>query len=160
MITDSYVFFWKGSIYSQWYPSPFELDGMTFNCAEQWMMVNKALLFGDEKMALKIMKTSSPAEQKRLGRKVAGFDFSVWEQHAKEIVYRGNYAKFTQDVDLKQRLLSTGSRKFVEASPADAVWGIGLTEQSAKQIPETEWPGKNWLGIVLTRLRDDLHAGE
>lgn len=156
MITDSYVFFWKGSIYSQWYPSPFELDGMKFNCAEQWMMVNKALLFGDEKMALKIMKTSSPAEQKRLGRKVAGFDFFMWEQHAKEIVYRGNYAKFTQDVDLKQRLLSTGSRKFVEASPVDFLWGIGLYESDAKNIPETEWPGKNWLGIVLTRLRDDL----
>lgn len=156
MITDLYVFFWKGSIYSQWYPSPFVLDGFKFNCAEQYMMVNKALLFGDEVTAKKIMKTTSPAEQKRLGRKVTNFCANTWEQHAKDIVYCGNFAKFTQNRDLQHQLLNTGTRKFVEASPVDFLWGIGLYESDAKNIPETEWPGKNWLGIVLTRLRDDL----
>lgn len=47
------VFFWREfeepyGFLSQWYESPFEVDGVTYLTAEMWMMVQKAKLFGDE----------------------------------------------------------------------------------------------------------------
>ena len=39
--------FWGGP-FSQWYPSPFEVEGTKYNCTEQYMMAKKAELFGDE----------------------------------------------------------------------------------------------------------------
>lgn len=47
------VFFWRETevpfgFLSQWYESPFEVDGVTYQSAEMWMMIQKARLFGDE----------------------------------------------------------------------------------------------------------------
>lgn len=47
------IFFWREfevpyGFLSQWYESPFEVDGVTYQTAEMWMMIQKALLFGDE----------------------------------------------------------------------------------------------------------------
>ena len=55
--------------------------------------------------------------------------------------------------------MTTGKTKIVEASPQDFNWGIGLTEEEAKQVPEQKWPGTNWLGEILTQLREDLLVG-
>lgn len=41
--TKDFVLFWQqGSPFSQWYQSMFTVDELTFNCAEQYMMYNKA----------------------------------------------------------------------------------------------------------------------
>ena len=52
MKKENFIFFY-GGIYSQWYPSNFVIDGVEYNCAEQYMMHQKALLFSDEKIANK-----------------------------------------------------------------------------------------------------------
>lgn len=39
----------------QWYKSDFVVDGQKFNCAEQWMMWNKAMAFGDERTAKEVL---------------------------------------------------------------------------------------------------------
>ncbi|BCO16270.1 NADAR family protein_gp217 [Bacillus phage vB_BceM_WH1] len=151
----NYTFFW-GGIFSQWHKSKFEVDGITFNCAEQYMMYQKALLFGDEEVAKKILTKSNPRDQKDLGRKVKGFVEETWNKHAKEIVYKGNYAKFTQNPELLKGLKATGQTLLVEASPHDDIWGIGLDEKTARKTPEKDWKGTNWLGEVLTNLRFNL----
>lgn len=52
-----YVFFWghyckDGQVtkacFSQWFPYNFEVDGIMYNCAEQYMMAEKARVFEDE----------------------------------------------------------------------------------------------------------------
>ena len=53
-------------------------------------------------------------------------------------------------------LLFTGDKALVEASPYDTIWGIGLGEEEAVNLPETAWRGTNWLGEVLTDLKTDL----
>lgn len=47
------LYFWREfeepyGFLSQWYESPFEVDGVTYQTAEMWMMIQKAKLFGDE----------------------------------------------------------------------------------------------------------------
>src|SRR5438045_333044 len=103
-VTDEFVFFWRGWP-SQWYPSPFVIEGVSYTCAEQYMMAEKARFFfgahGDNARILDaIMSTSSPKEQKALGGSVKGFDDAAWCGVAREIVYQGNLAKFTQNAEL------------------------------------------------------------
>ena len=74
------------------------------------------------------------------GRAVKNFDEEVWRAKARAIVFKGNVAKFTQNPDLRE-YLNEGSRNLVEASPTDAVWGIGRSvEQLAAldSIPALE----------------------
>ena len=86
-------FFGKDSPFSQWHPARFEVEGITYNCAEQYMMHQKAVLFGDEAMAAKILKSGDPKEHKALGRKVSNFDQDKWNEECRKIVKAGNLAK-------------------------------------------------------------------
>ncbi len=156
-----YTFFWKShSPFSQWYLCNFVVDGIEFNCAEQYMMYKKAELFSDLETAKKILESTSPAKQKKLGRQVKGFDQQIWDQHCKQIVYEGNYAKFTQNPDLKEELLKTKGTILVEASPVDRIWGVGLSEEDPRILNPKEWRGRNYLGEILTKLREDLMKSE
>ncbi|MGH7175310.1 MAG: NADAR family protein, partial [Minisyncoccia bacterium] len=96
-----------GGVFSQWFRTPFDIDGVTYNCAEQWMMACKARHFGDEATLKRIMKAGHPADQKRLGRTVVDFKVEEWNRVARDYVYQGNYAKFTQDPELLKCLLNT-----------------------------------------------------
>jgi ribA/ribD-fused uncharacterized protein len=76
------IYFWKPTqqhgYLGQWYPSEFTVDGETYATAEMWMMVQKAKLFGDEKIAKEMLDTTDPKTHKALGRLVENFDDKVW----------------------------------------------------------------------------------
>ena len=152
-----YTFFWKNkSPFSQWHQVGFTLGGHFFQTAEHYMMYRKAMLFGDIESAEKVLATKNPADVKKIGREVKRFVKELWEANCKNIVYKGNHAKFTQNPDILKVLMETGDTELVEASPYDSIWGIGLDEESARKIDPKDWPGTNWLGEVLTKLRIDL----
>ncbi|AKI80353.1 hypothetical protein [Niemeyer virus] len=167
METDKYVFFHGANknqagvhIFSQWFPVNFKeyLNGEVFSeyvSAEQYMMAHKALLFGDTFHFKKIMECSKQCKIKYLGRRVRNFNPTVWDKNKFDIVTEGNRLKFSQNPDLMKRLLETGNKTIVEASPSDKIWGIGLTAQQAVNIPENKWPGKNLLGKVLMKVREE-----
>ncbi len=93
-----YVFFFRSNAYfSNWYPSDFVVDGVKYWCTEQYMMAKKAELFGDTDIQRQIMTCDSQRDIKALGRKIRGFNDSVWFKHREKIVFDGNYAKFTQN---------------------------------------------------------------
>jgi ribA/ribD-fused uncharacterized protein len=158
-VTEEMVLFWNGP-FSQWYPSEFEINGIQYNCCEQYMMAEKARLFGDEDTLKEIMETDSPREQKKLGRQVSDFDQSKWEEIAQEVVYQGNLAKFSQNPDLKEILFSTQDKILVEASPYDKIWGIGLSADDPRAEDRSQWLGTNWLGEALSQVRSDLAQHE
>ena len=84
------------------------------------------------------------------------FDEARWTAACREVVYRGNLAKFGQNDDLLALLLATGSKTLVEASPKDRIWGIGLSADDPRATQPSAWPGKNWLGEALMRVRTEL----
>lgn len=154
---EKFLFFYEdASPFSQWYKAPFELDGHHFTSAEQYMMYGKAQLFGDQEIATRILEAKHPRQQKALGRQVQGFNDTIWNQEAKSIVYQGNHAKFTQNPELLTVLLATAGKTLVEASPTDRIWGIGLSEEDSRSRQRSTWRGTNWLGEVLTELRENL----
>ncbi|WP_020405462.1 NADAR family protein [Hahella ganghwensis] len=162
-----YVFFWghqkpKSGVgktcFSQWYDSPFESDGITYQTAEHYMMAEKARLFGDPQAAEKVIAAGTPGEAKKVGRGVRGFDDKIWQKHRFNIVVKANLLKFSQNPELKEFLLSTGKRVLVEASPVDRIWGIGLAADDNAAENPNRWKGLNLLGFALMEVRSQLAA--
>jgi ribA/ribD-fused uncharacterized protein len=157
-----YRFFWghtapaaevSDAVFSQWYPSRFEVDGVPYATAEQFMMASKARLFGDDDTLEKILAAQSPAECKKLGRQVCPFDEEAWARVRFEQVVLGNLAKFGQSPMLRAHLMSTGSAILVEAAPRDTIWGIGLGRDNPKAQNPLTWRGENLLGFALVKTR-------
>lgn len=80
---------------SNWYLSEFEAGGVTYSSMEQYMMYQKAVLFGDDEIARQI------------------------------IVYQGLFEKFSQNEALKKELLATKHHLLAECAVQDKIWGIG-----------------------------------
>ena len=65
-----FLFFWghqkhpsgevTGSCFSQWWPSKFRVDGVTYPTTEHWMMAEKARLFTDFRVLDEVLKAGSP----------------------------------------------------------------------------------------------------
>ena len=144
------------SCFSQWYPAGFEVKGIHYKTAEHFMMAEKARLFDNHSIAEQIIQSNHPKKAKDLGRHVTPFDQDVWFRNRFEIVVNGNIAKFSQNKALKEFLVNTGKRVLVEASPADKIWGIGLTEDHPDATNPFKWPGLNLLGFALMVVRQNI----
>ena len=108
---------------NQWHRAHFSIDGTEFNCAEQYMMYRKAQMFGDARMAAKILEATKPFDHKRMGQQVQNFDQDAWVEARVEIVVTGNRAKFGQNDGLAKKLLRTDGTILAEVNPRDKIWG-------------------------------------
>lgn len=120
------------------------------------MMAQKAKLFHDSRRYTQILRATTPAECKRLGKQITPFDPSAWDAVKYEIVKEGNRAKYEQNPDLMEKLLATGNSIMAEASPLDKIWGIGIDAKIAACTDPEKWPGQNLLGKILMELREEF----
>ena len=163
-----FLFFWghrpgpgdavTKSCLSQWYEAAFSSGGTEYRTAEHFMMARKAEIFGDLATRDAIMIASDPGKAKALGRKVTGFDESVWIENRWDIVVEANMLKFSQQSRLQQFLLSTQEKVLVEASPLDSIWGIGLAADALEAKDPAQWRGPNLLGFALMEVRSKLRV--
>jgi ribA/ribD-fused uncharacterized protein len=161
-----YLFFWGHTprrkdvvgkeCLSQWYPASFVVHGTMYRTAEHFMMHQKALLFGDDEAAARVLSARHPNEAKAIGREIRGFREKVWAERRFEIVCEGSQAKFSQNEEIARFLLGTKGRVLVEASPRDDIWGIGVSESDARARAPDRWPGMNLLGFALMHARAAL----
>jgi len=161
-----FLFFWghaknpnqriTQACFSQWYESPFKVNGVNYKTSEHWMMSQKALLFDNLDIHKQIIESNKPGSAKEFGRKVTGFDEKIWTAHRSKIVIMGNIHKFNQNRELGEYLINTQNRIIVEASPVDRIWGIGLTKESNDARNVYAWRGLNLLGFALMEARDFL----
>ena len=155
-VTDKHVCFWN-EWPSNWHPAEFDIEVNEVHChfynTEQYFMYMKAIVFGDEEIAKQILADGDPKKVKALGRKVQNYDEQVWNDKRYQIMLKANVAKFSQNEDLKQLLLSPEYKGhgFVEAY--DKVWGIRMYESNPDIDNETKWKGLNLLGKVLDETR-------
>ncbi len=141
---------------SNWYLSNFVQDGILFSSMEQYMMYQKAMCFNDTVIAKKILDTKDVAEIKALGREVSNYNDSIWNGMRQILIYEGLMAKFTQNEDLKEQLLSTGDAILAECAVKDRIWGIGLSMTSPERLNIYKWNGQNLLGYALMIVRKKL----
>jgi hypothetical protein len=94
----------------------------------------------------------SPSEAKRAGRRVKLR--SDWEEVKDNIMYELVLAKFSKYEDIRKVLLSTGDDEIVEVTTwHDLYWGVC-------GCPNCQGGGKNMLGKILMRVRDELREKE
>lgn len=159
-----YLFFWGHhpkkeickSCFSQWWKDTFRVDIHNYCCMEQYMMAEKARLFEDKEIRQQILNETEPKAIKELGRKIHHFNQDIWDKYKYSIVINGNYAKFIQNEELLNFLLSTGDKVLVEASPYDTIWGIGMQEADTQIHNPWLWKGENLLGFALMEVRNEL----
>lgn len=88
-----------------------------------------------------------PSEAKRLGRSVKLR--SDWTKVKEQIMYEICLAKFTQNPDLREKLLNTEDAELIEGNAwRDTEWGV------------CNGVGKNKLGKILMRVREELKEVE
>lgn len=157
--------------FSNYYKAPQVIDGITYTCNEQYYQSMKFIHYPEYRSI--IMEADSPQKIKSLGaqrpyfrggrwkiNKLTNHRFlndvineykdkvhvrSDWESVKDDIMYKGLKAKFTQNTKLRELLLNTNNVIIIENSPKDYYWGIGK-----------DGTGKNTLGNMLYRLRDEL----
>lgn len=166
--TADYYFFWghtpkgEGAVdkacLSQWFLRPFDVDGVVYASAEHFMMAEKARLFGDREALARVLVCKTPAEAKKIGREVRGYDDQRWGAARLEAVVRGNLAKFGAHEDMLRVLLGTGEKVIVEAAPRDRIWGIGMGASNPDARLPARWRGRNLLGFALVEARERLRS--
>jgi len=150
--------YFKSSYPSQWYISKFKIDNIEYNCCEKYMMAEKARFFGDVESEKLIMMSDDPKEHKKLGRNVKNFDADRWNEVVDDIVFKANYAKFTQNLELKVKLLASGGKMYVECSPYDCIWGNGMNITDTLNTSIENWKGTNRLGLAIMKVRNTLRT--
>lgn len=153
-----YLHFWKCNQphghFSQWDKNGFTINDVYYNCAEQYMMSMKALLFKDEATYKDIMSSNNPYEHQSLGKLVKNFRADKWDLHKELFVYHANLAKYSQNDRLRNNIIATGDKILVEATPRDRIWGIGISMDHPDANNPEKWPGQNLLGKALMKTRD------
>jgi hypothetical protein len=134
------------SFLSNFYPCPVEWQGMEYPTVEHAFQAAKT---DDPGERLKVRDAESPAAAKQLGKRVTLRP--GWDSYRFEVMQALVRQKFTRHPDLREKLLATGDAELVEGNTwRDTTWGA--TWNKDKQA----WVGKNHLGRILMRIRDEL----
>jgi N-glycosidase YbiA len=139
-VSDPYGFF------SNFAPYPITIAGVTWPTSEHYFQAQK---FDDPTIQARIRATPSPMAAATLGRDRSFSLRPDWEQVKDQVMYEALRAKFTQHPELRAQLLGTGDATLVEHTTNDAYWGDG-----------GDGRGRNMLGTLLMRLRDELRRLE
>lgn len=131
--------------FSNFFPSAFDLDGKRWPTVEHYFQAQKFTANPEYQEEIRVAKT--PEKAKSLGATREKPIRADWDTVREDVMKKALQAKFTQNPDLKAKLLSTGTRTLVEANPTDAYWGYGRTKK-----------GKNRMGVLLQQLRDEMRA--
>ena len=159
--TSKYLFFWENaSIFSQWNSKKepnkdyqfIDEKNIKYSSCEQYMMYQKAILFKDYDIAKEVLSLKDVKKIKALGRKVKNFDSNIWDKHKFNIIVNGNYLKFSQNKFFQDELLLYKNLIFVEASPYDKIYGVGLHYSDDLILDEKNWQGENLLGKALNEV--------
>ena len=130
--------------FTNFYQAVVKIDGEDWLTTEHYFQAQKFVgtpLVG----TIRLMERPREAFDKSRDPRYSHWRRSDWEEVKEDIMFKALQAKFTQHEDLKGMLLGTKDRRLVERSPYDSYWGDG-----------GDGSGKNRLGELLMRLRDDL----
>ena len=153
------TFFTGADLYSNFYKSEIDYNGMTFHCGESLFMFLKAKYFADEDIAMEILKNSNnPRFCKELGRLVRNYNDGKWSSVRYDVMLFVVMMKLRSSKAIRdhyKQLIDEGY-EFVEASPYDKIWGCGLSETDMRIVDKSKWRGSNLLGTVYNNVHEIL----
>ena len=120
------------------------LNGKVWPTSEHYFQAQK---FAGTPHEEEVRQAKSPTIAARMGRSRERPLRNDWEAVKESIMHEVVLAKFTQHADLRAILLRTGDSTIVEHTENDRYWGDG-----------GDGSGKNRLGQILMRVRDELRS--
>lgn len=121
-----------------------KLNGHVWKTSEHYFQAQK---FAGTKYETKVRNAASARESATLGRDRSFPLRTDWEQIKDDVMREAVRAKFTQNENLREILLSTGDAILVEHTENDNYWGDGGNGS-----------GKNMLGKILMEIREELKS--
>lgn len=148
-------YFWRPQYangeFSNWSNHPIVEDGVAYPTVEHYIMYHKAKLMGDDATAAMILTTRHPMLAKKLGREVKDYNEDLWVAKRCDVLLKALALKASQHPTILKRLRETGDRLIAEASPWDAIWGIGCDASQARCVDVGRWGmnllGKGWMDL-------------
>lgn len=119
---------------------PVELKGKAWSTSEHYFQAQK---FAGTKYESQVRKCQGPGEAAAMGRDRSLPLRADWEQVKDNVMRAAVLAKFLQNEEAQDELLSTGDEKLVEHTKNDKYWADG-----------GNGTGKNMLGIILMEVRE------
>ena len=157
---------------SNMYPCKVVIDGIVFQTSEAGFHAGKFKEKKYKKMFTNL-KTKPDANWKALGKQAKklgqkhgitekynlSFDKDAWDNgEGQKAMLKAVRAKF-KDTELAKKLLKTGDAILIEGTFwNDCTWGVGLRRKKDKDgnVIGYKGHGKNQLGIILMKVRDEL----
>ncbi|KAK7189063.1 hypothetical protein DPSP01_010352 [Paraphaeosphaeria sporulosa] len=141
---------------SPWYTSHFTIKSEDYESAGQYILAEKARVFGDKKARQRILEEHDVEVLMTLGENIKGFDEKSWRRRVSRIAKTANMHKFLSD-DAESRYLlrqlkKLATRELVFADPADSDLGIGFSAAEATEVGHAQW-GANVFGKAIDEVR-------
>ncbi len=126
---------------SNFFPTEVEFEGMIFPSSEAAFQAAKTKNINKRKP----FQFMFPGEAKKQSRLLSIRD--DWEEIKIDVMTTIVTDKFNRNITLKNKLIATGDALLIEGNGwKDFFWGVDLTSGF----------GKNWLGLILMKVRDKL----
>ena len=130
---------------SNFYDTPVVYNGITYKNTEAAFQAQKTTSIPKRLEFANFTASQSKKEGRKLALR------QDWEEVKEQVMYEICLAKFTQNEDLKIKLLSTDGHHLIEGNYwHDNTWG-NCTCEKCKNIV-----GKNRLGKILMQIREEL----
>lgn len=164
---EDFIFFWKvdkkeeinKSCLSPWYPVIFFINAKEYESLEKYLTDCQYKLHGgDYDNEYKFLGYTNN-QIKKYNKSLKKYTSDDWEVEQGIFLDEGNFAKFSQNEDLRNFLVSTEGKILVYANPNDSNLGIGMKENSSDAILPSKWKGLNLLGFSLMKIRDKIIKG-
>lgn len=144
------------SYLSNFYPATFNLEEYTFVSAEQAYQFFKVRTCKRDDSAMQIMGMSKSRKIKEAGDSIPAT--AVWEANKEKFMRSIAYSKFSQNKDIRMKLLATMDVPLYECTK-NRWWGCGF------HLDDPEWkdrapPGLNKMGEILMDVRSALRKKE
>lgn len=131
---------------SNWYPASIFLKGKIWPSSEHYYQAQKLVGTPNEEICRRLESPRLTFEYTRRPEIAVRPD---WEDEKLNVMHDAVMAKFTQNPELKEKLLATGDLDIVENSPVDSFWGVGA-----------DGKGKNMLGRIIMQVRAQLREND
>jgi N-glycosidase YbiA len=132
--------------FSNFSAHPVRMNGKVWPTSEHYFQAQK---FAGTEHEEAVGKARSPMLAARMGRDRKRPLRRDWDAVKVAIMREVVLAKFTQHPDLRALLLGTGNARIVEHTERDSFWGDG-----------GDGSGRNMLGEILMRVREELRRGQ
>jgi ribA/ribD-fused uncharacterized protein len=129
---------------NNWSANAVSIWGETFPNVEHGYHYKKFIETVPE-VAKEILVAPSPWAAMQVERKYKEKRRSDWQEVKVDIMTELIRAKVSQNQDVKECLLKTGSKKIIENSPWDKFWGVGEDKS-----------GLNKMGEILMKVREEI----